>query len=221
MSASPPSLAANHRASSALALTVLLVVTAGCSGTLVEVAASPATIPDDPLEAAGYDHATTTEVPVTYPVGPSVVAQNLTTRTWVSAYVKSTDGNDTAVLVLYSSPNVEVAGTSVNPLGQLSNRELVRFVLDRVGDLRTLGGVEQVTDLRIVGEREVSMLNTTTRFASYAGTAVVDDRRVDVVVNVAVVEHGGDVVVAVGLHEATMAETGTQAALLEDVVHEE
>lgn len=201
----------------ALALAVLL---AGCTGTLVEFTASPATIPDAALEPQGYVHTNTTAVPITYRVGGAGVSRDVTFRTWVSGYTRTTPENETAVLLLYSSPNVELAGRSVNPLSQLSNRELVRFGIDRVTDLRGFADVENVSDLSEVGVRNVTVLGVPTQLVSYAGVAEVDGQRVAVVASVAVVEHGDDVVVAVGIHEETLDETATHAALVERAVHD-
>ena len=197
------------------------VVLAGCSGTLVEYAAAPATPPDAALDANEYVHGNTTEVPLTYRAGVfGVVSRDVTVRTWVSGYSRTTAGNETAVLVLYSSPNVRVEGRSVNPLAQLSNRELASFVLERVTDLRVAGGVDGVSDLRETGTRNVTVLGVPTRTVSYAGTAEVDGERAGVVVDVTAVEHGDDVVVALGVYGDALDETATHAALVERMEHE-
>ena len=201
------------------AAVVLLVVVAGCTGTLAEYTASPATIPDSAVEGQGYVHGNTTEVPVTYPVGAAGVTRNVTARTWVSGYSKTTAEDDVAALVLYSSPNVVVEGRSLNPMAQLSNRGLVDAVLERVDDLSVLGGVDDVSDLRAVDSRAVTVLGEPTEMVTYAGVADVDGERVAVLVHVTVVEHGDDVVVALGVHDEAMDETDAQAALVERIEH--
>lgn len=203
-----------------LSLVVFLVLLAGCTGTLVEYAASPATIPDSAVEQQGYVHGNTTEIPVNYPVGVAGVSRNITARTWLSGYSRTTADDDVAGLVLYSSPNVVVEGRSVNPVSQLSNRGLVGFVLERVTELRVLGGVDDVSDLREIGEQNVTVLGTPTQLVSYAGVAEVDGERVGIVVNLVVVEHDDDVVVALGVHEESLDETGRQAELVKRIVHE-
>lgn len=197
------------------------VVLAGCSGTLVEYAASPATLPDSALGPMGYVHGNTTEVPLTYRAGAfGVVSRDVTARTWVSGYSKTTAENETAVLVLYSSPNVRVEGRSVNPLAQLSNREVTTFVLDRVTDLRAAGGIGNLSDLREVGSRNVTVLGEPVRTVSYTGTAEVDGERAGVVVDVTVVEHGEDVVVALSVYGDVLDETANHVALVERMEHE-
>lgn len=200
-------------------VTVALVVMAGCSGPLLEFSASPATIPEGDLEARGYVHGNTSEVPLTYPVGMFGLSRGVTVNTWVSGHSKTTEDNETAVLVLYSTPNVAVAGTSVNPLLQLSNRELVRFVLNRTTDFRALGGVTEMGGLREAGSRNITMLGDRTRLASYGGFAEVEGERAEVLVNIAVVEHDGDVVVGFGIHPVALDERDEQAALLSSTEH--
>lgn len=201
-------------------LVVGVVMLAGCSGTLVEYAASPATLPGSALEPLDYVHGNTTEVPLTYRAGMLGISRDVTARTWVSGYSKTTAENETAVLVLYSSPDVKVEGRSVNPFTQLSNREFVLFALERVTDLRVAGEVDDASDLREVGVRNVTVLGEQTRTTTYAGTAEVEGERVGVVVDVTVVEHGEDVVVALGIYEETLDETSNHVALVRRMEHE-
>lgn len=105
----------------------------------------------------------------------------------------------------------------MNPLTQLSNRELTTFVLDRATDLRVAGGVGNLSDLREVGSRDVTVLGVPTWTVSYSGTAEVDGKRTGVVVDGTVVEHGEDVVVALGVYGDTLDETATHVALVEKV----
>lgn len=204
----------------AVVAVVVAVLLAGCSGTLVEVAASPATIPDSALESHGYVHGNTTEVPLTYRAGMLGVSRDITARTWVSGYSKTTDENRTAVLVLYSSPNVKVEGESVNPLAHLSNREFVAFALNRTTDLRTLARIENVSDLREADSRDVTVLGTATQTVSYVGTAEIDGNVTGVVVDVTVVEDGEDVVVALGVYGDDLDEAANHVALVRRIEHD-
>jgi Flp pilus assembly secretin CpaC len=112
-----------------------------------------------------------------------------------------------------------VGERSVNPLSQLSNRRLVGTVLDRVEQAQSLGGVEELSDLREVGVRDVTVLGESVELVSYRGMAEVDGQQVAVVVNLLAVEHGDDVVVALGVHEASLDETATHARLVEAIEH--
>lgn len=198
----------------------VLVVTSGCAGPLVEVGASPATIPDNALAPTEYRHQNTTEVPITYPLGMGGLSQAVTVRTWLSAYAPETMADSPAFLVVVSSPDVEVAGASLNPLTQLSNRELTRFVLERVAEAKNLGGVSGASGLEEVGVQSVTVLGSTADLVSYAGVAEVEGETVSVVINVVSVHHGSDVIVAMGVHQADESETRTQAALVRAIEHE-
>jgi len=198
----------------------VLVVTAGCAGSLVEVTASPATIPDSALTLTEYRHQNTTQVPISYPMGMGGLSQAFTVQTWLSAYAPETMEETLAVLVVYSSPDVEVAGASLNPLAQLSNRELTRFVLEQVAVAQVLGGVSGASGLREVGARNLTVLGSTAELVSYAGVAEVERQNVSVTINVVSVRHGSDVIVAVGVHQAEESATRTQAALARTIEHE-
>lgn len=200
-------------------LVVSVILLAGCSGTLLEYRAAPATIPETALEPRGYVHGNTTELPLTYRIGPPGISPGVTARTWVSGYTKSTPENDTAVLLLHSSPSGEVAGMSVNPLGQLSNPDLIRFVLERVTDLSFLASVDGVSGLRETGTRNVTALGTQAQMVRYTGTAEIDGERVAIAINLAVIGHEGDVVVALGIHDESLDETATHAALIQQIEH--
>jgi hypothetical protein len=89
-----------------------------------------------------------------------------------------------------------------------------------VTDLRVAGEVDDVSDLREVGVRNVTVLGEQTRTTTYAGTAEVEGERVGVVVDVTVVEHGEDVVVALGIYEETLDETSNHVALVRRMEHE-
>ena len=198
----------------------LLVVTTGCTGPLVEVSASPATIPESALGQTEYRHQNTTEVPITYPIGTGGLYQPITVRTWLTAYAPEPVDDPVAFLLLVSSPDVEIAGESLNPLTQLSNRELTRFVFERMAEAQSVGGISGASGLREVGVRNVTVLDSTAELVSYAGIADLDDRNASVIITVLSVRHGSDVIVALGVAPATEAEIETQAALARAIEHD-
>jgi len=232
-------------------LVVLVVVVAGCTGTLAEVRSAPATIPQSALTPVGYVHGNTTEVPLTYPVGVGPVTRNLTVYVWVSGYSRTvgTDagGNDTAALLVVSSPNRRVEGQSVNPFAHLTNRQLVGRLFDVVAEVDnatgasgTLGAnVPDVARLRETGVQNRTVLGRPVEVVTYSASVRVEpagpataagtpppsgsvtpaeDRSISV--HLMAVEHGEDVVVALGVHGETMDEGETIAALMEAIEHE-
>ena len=238
-----------------LPLVVLLVVVAGCTGTLAEVRSGPATIPDAALTPVGYAHGNTTEVPLTYPVGVGPVSRDVTVYVWVSGYSRTvtdaSDANDTAALLVVSSPNRKVEGQSVNPFTQLSNRGVVSELFEVVAEADNATGgvidgvsanVTEVAQLEEQGVQNRTVLGQTVEVVTYAATVQVDTAAMGaetatsagtnadtgdetettrtLLVHLMVVEHGEDVVFAMGVHGDDMDEAETIAALMEAIEHE-
>jgi hypothetical protein len=231
-------------------LVVLAVVVAGCTGTLAEIRSAPATIPQAALTPVGYVHGNTTEMPLTYPVGVGPVTRDLTVYVWVSGYSRTAGtgagGNDTAALVVVSSPNRRVEGQSVNPFAHLTNRELVARLVDLVAEADNATGtsgalganVTDVARLRETGVQNRTVLGQSVEVVTYSAsvrtgatgteTAPTDAPSPTVAatatktlsVHLMAVEHGEDVVVALGVHGDTMDEGETIAALMEAIEHE-
>lgn len=207
---------AGVRVGPALAFCVAL---AGCTGAVLDLNASPATIPAETHEAHAYANVNTTEVPLSFPIGVPGLSRAVTATTWASVYATSPGGDELATIVVYSSPNPVVAGTSVNPLVQLSDRELVGFLLERLAGLQSAGGLEGVGELHERGSTTLTMLGTPTQLVSYVGEGELDGRPVRVSLHVAVVDHEGDVVVALGLHEEIIHAKPDQLPLIRSVQH--
>jgi hypothetical protein len=226
-------------------LVVLLVLVAGCTGTLAEVHSSPAIIPAPALVPVSYVHGNTTEVPITYPVGVGPVTRDVTVYVWVSGYSRTVEneagGNDTAGLLVVSSPNERVGGQSVNPFVHLSNRELVAELFDLVVEAGAATGqnVTEVADLRetgveeriVLGEQvDVVTYTATVRYGPAATSNASDDPSTTdpgsadgtrkLVIHLMAVEHGDDVVLALGVHGDAMDEGATMADLMEAIKHE-
>ncbi|WP_372909702.1 DUF6517 family protein [Salinigranum sp.] len=238
-----------------LPFAALLVVVAGCTGTLVEMRSGPATVPDAALVPAGYVHGNTTEVPLTYPVGVGPVSRDVTVYVWVSGYSRTvTDAsgaNATAALLVVSSPNRKIENQSVNPFAQLSNRGVVAELFEVVATADNATGslvdgvsadVTEVGRLEERGVQNRTVLGRTVEVVTYAATVRVDTAAVmdvgtatpttgtesasaagatrTLLVHLMAVEHGDDVVFAMGVHGDDVDEAETIAALMEAIEHE-
>ncbi len=212
-----------HQAT-ALAVVILLFL-AGCTGSLVDARASPATVPASTAQSFGYVPGNTTAVPLSYPVGVAGVSTNVSVTSYVSGYAKRTAGGRVVTLAVLSTPNAHVAGRSVNPFAHLSNRELATRALSAVDRVQgstgigQLGTVGSVGDLRVVDTQERTVLGTTTDVVTYAGTATVDGQSTEVRLVVTSVEHGDDVVVALGVTSVD-DETECLTQLIEQIEHD-
>jgi hypothetical protein len=229
-----------------LAVVVLL---AGCTGTLAEVHSSPATIPETAYTPVGYIHGNTTEVPLTYPLGIGPITRDVTVYVWVSGYSRTVEnaggGNDTAGLLVVSSPNRKIEGQSVNPFAQLSNRGVVSELFEVVAEADNATGgvvdgmsanVTEVARLEEAGVQNRTVLGQTVAVVTYTATVRVEaattagpsepetvadaDTTRTLRVHLMAVEHGADVVFAMGVHGDDMDEDETITSLMEAIEHE-
>jgi hypothetical protein len=197
-----------------------VVVLAGCTGTLLSAEATPATLPSSAYESAGYVHGNTTAVPLAYDVGVAGVSRNVTVTSWLSGYSRTTADDRTAGLLVLSTPNVEVAGESVNPFSRLSDGAILDRVLDATSSFGVTEGMDDLRGLRRVDTTERTILDTPTNVTTYAGSVDAEGTRIGVLVHVLTVEHGDDVVVAIAVHPESMDETATVHELFERIEHD-
>lgn len=207
------------RGSVPLVSVVLIVVLSGCLGTLASADAGAASVPTAAYEREGYVAGNETSVPLRFPVGVAGVGGEVAVTSHVAGYSRTTAENETAAFLLLTTPNARVGGVSVNPLRGATDPTLVRTALEFVGTARTLGNVENVTDLRELGSEEVELLNETTELTTYAGVVDTATGRADVRVHVAVVEYEEDVVLALSVHPASMDERAAVGRMLAAAEH--
>lgn len=207
------------RGSVPLLTVVLVVALSGCLGTLASADAGAASIPATAYEREGYVAGNETSVPLRFPVGVAGVGGEVTVTSHVSGYSRTTSGNETAALLVLTTPNVRVGGVSVNPLRGATDPTLVRTGLEFVGEARTLGNAGNVTDLRELSSADVELLGETVPMTTYAGVVDTAAGRVDVRVHVAAVEYGEDVVLVLSVHPASMDERAAVGRMLAAAEH--
>ena len=95
------------------------------------------------------------------------------------------------VFATISSPKVEIAGQTLNPIEDYSNKRLVELLASQY---------EGISDPSRVGERTVETLDGELTFQKYEATATVQGHDVDVFVHVGRTAHGDDFVVPVALY---------------------
>lgn len=205
----------------AVLLLAVVVSSSGCLGNepLAEYAAQPATIGDAALEPTGWTHGNTTDITYRRPVGVGPLSRDVVITGWLSGYSKNTTDGDTAVLLVSSTPDAEVAGQSVNPLGRLSNPELVDAVLARAGKHNVGAGVRNASGLRRVGTETRTVLGQPAEIATYSGTVDRDGRRVAALIHVVTVAHGDDIVAAIAIHPEGFDERDNVFRLVERIDH--
>lgn len=157
--------------------------------------ADPAVVEESAASNAGYksDGTQTKKVNRTFEVAGqerTVVAENKMTT-----YEKSLDlaviEAKLGVFTVISTPAVEIAGQTLNPIGDYSNARLVELIQSQYSGL---------SDVREVSSRTITVQGTETKVTKFAGKANVNGREVDVYIHVTKYRDGEDFVIAMGIY---------------------
>ena len=193
-------MAPNRRGIAVVAI-ALLMVTSGCIGFLtgsepLRFSAEPAAVSGSAAADAGYEYNGTRELTVnrSFDVGGQERRVIATNR--IADYSKNIELGplgeaEVGVFNVVTTPAVEVAGQTLNPIGRYSNARLVEFVQQQYSGL---GDIERV------GERNVTIQGTETTVTKFSATASIEGREIDVFVHVTKYRSGEDFVVAVGVY---------------------
>lgn len=199
----------------------LAAATAGCSllfGSGTTFSATTATVSEDARSGTGYEEVAVEDVVVERTFSAAGQERTVEVVNRVARYERRVDlpalpAQRAAAFVVLASPKIELFDRTFNPIGDMSNRELLAMVQDRYTGLEVGSRV---------GSTEASMLGQTTTVEQYDGTATLAGASVDVFVHVARVEHGEDFVVAIAIYPRLLDdETGTVTTLIEGIEHGE
>jgi len=138
---------------------------AGCSGIQdsYEFTATKASIPDSALSDSPWSKAN--ENSPSFSESVSVAGQDVevSMNSHVVNYEADFQGAPLAFATLLATPQGNVAGESLNPIGRLSGQDLIERALSRAGELRE-ASKEGETEVEILGETEtVERYNATTQ----------------------------------------------------------
>ncbi|ELZ16708.1 hypothetical protein C477_15070 [Haloterrigena salina JCM 13891] len=193
----------NRRRFVAAAAAGAVGVSAGCLSDFIDDAttfeASPIRVSEDTAGEAGYEYQGTEElVEEREFAGESVEVTNyLTDYTRMIELPGLGSEQEAGVFALVSTPQVSVAGEEFNPVGEMSKAELVEYLQGQyegleVGD--NIGG-------RAITKDEIDGLDAAVRFDTWEGSATLQgETEVDVYVDVAQAEDGGDHLVVVAVY---------------------
>jgi len=199
-----------------------IVAGSGCLGFILgneaqEFEASPATASDAGKDETGYEQANEEEsekmeVERTFSAADQereVVAVN-----YISEYERSVSflgmEQRAAVFVAFSTPQVDLFGKTFNPIGEMSNRELIKQVQGKYEGMEV--GDE-------VGTTAVDTLGETVDVSKFEGQADFDGTSVDVYIHIAQVEHDGDFVVPIAVYPQEVEEEDKVVTLVEELEH--
>lgn len=179
-----------------------VVAAAGCLENVMDdittVSAAPARVTRAAVDGTGYEYRGTRERLTEETVaGETVEATNYLTeynRPIELSLDAFGDETDAGVFGVITTPQVSIADEDLNPVGDMSHRELAERVQSHYDPLEIGGSI---------GDRAVETLGERLTVTSYEGRATLhDEREIDVVVDISQPDHDGDHLVIVAIYPA-------------------
>lgn len=201
-------------------LLVCLLTTSGCLDFLTgeepySVESEPINVSNDALSSTGYE-LTRNESP-TFNTSVSVADQKRSVKatSHMREYERNTDlvSADVAVtrFVVLSTPKAEVAGQSMNPIGDRSNSQLIEELL------KSYDGVDSP---EFENNRTASALGEERTVSTYTATAqIVEGISVPVTINVASFAHEDDYITVIAVYPDDLEEQQRVDQLLSGLEH--
>jgi hypothetical protein len=190
-----------NRRGAAVVAVALLMVTSGCIGFLtgsepLEFSSEPAAVSGSAATDAGYEYNDTRAQTVNQSVEVAGQERRVIATNQITDYTKSADLGplgeaEVGVFNVVTTPAVEIAGQTLNPIGSYSNARLVEFVQQQYSGL---GGIERVS------EQNITVQGTETTVTKFSATANIEGQEVDVFIHVTKYRSGEDFVVAIGVY---------------------
>ncbi len=203
------------------AFLTMLVLTSGCLGFILgdtlEVSASKGTVSDSALSQTGYEKAKVESVDVKRTYEAAGQSREVRVTNWVAQYdktigIEGVAEQTAAKFVVVSSPNVEIADKSFNPLDEFDNRDLVE---------KFVAGYGNVDNIETVGSRRTTLLGTKTTVTEFSATARSHGATVDVTIQATKIKHDGDFIVVLAVYPKKLDESDNVAQLLSGVQHQD
>jgi len=161
---------------------------AGCGGSTSFSAEYAVTDPGD----TGYEQTGQRQPEMTR----TFAGQDVTVTNTVTEYRKDISlpflggSSDIGVFAEFTSPQVEVAGQTFNPISNMSSKDLAQRFQERF---------DNMNDLRRESEEEVRSLGSARTVTKFSATVRVDGNDVPVFLLIANFNHEGDVIVPMGI----------------------
>lgn len=176
-----------------------LAATSGCLGVVtgsesLAFEADPASVRDETLSETGYERAESRSPTMSREFTVAGQTREVEVTNHLSLYEKAADlgplgRQKVALFALFTTPKIEVADRTFNPVGELSTKDLLEQFQSRYEGLSV--GDE-------VGRTTVRTLGTDVTVEKYEGSTTIQGQQVDIYLHVARFEHGEDFVVGLG-----------------------
>lgn len=183
-----------------------LLGTAGCVGVLtgdqpLTFDAASVSVADDARQSAGYEEVRVEPDTLTREFTVAGQTREVEVTNHVAEYSRSVDlgplgSGEFARFAVLSTPKVEIAGRTFNPVGEMSNRQLVERVQGQYDGLR---------NVQPAGERTRTVLGASRSVSTFTADAeVAAGQSVELLFHVSKFEHGEDFVVVIAVHPSAL-----------------
>ncbi len=207
----------------AIALGVTAVTaTAGCLGFItgdepLTVTAEEATVSEDALSGTGYELERREPQTIHEEVSAAGQTREVEATNHLLVYRKAIDvpaigAVDAGVFAVVTTPVVEIVGQELNPVGELSNKEILELVS---GEYGSISSPEEI------GSSTVTMVDAETEVTAFTAEATVEGQTIDVIGHVGTARSADDFVIGVGIYPEQLRsdEEPTILSLFEAIEH--
>ena len=193
----------------------LLVLSAGCLGVLTGsepfvATADEAGVSDAALSETDFQHQETQAAWINQTVEVGGQEREVRIQNQIASYeLPLSVGADGSIqygrFYVVSTPQAQIAGQAMNPVGRMSHRQLVDRATSDSGGLR---------DVSQEGTRQTTVLGTETEVTRFSAIAEQQGQEIPVYVEVTRVQDGDDFVIAVGVYPQQAEGVGDQVETL-------
>lgn len=176
-------------------------MSAGCIGFLtgresLSFEATKATVAEQALRDTGYEEDDISTRTVTRSFSAAGESREVEVTNWVARYERTLElgalgDQELGVFVALSTPQVRVLDRTFNPVGEMSNREVLQRIQSRYEGF-SVGDRVDTTGLTVLGED--------TEVEKFAGTATFQGQDIDLFIHITTVAHEEDFVVPVAVY---------------------
>lgn len=179
----------------------LTVSTGGCIGFLtgsesLSFEATRATVSQPSLDETEYEEDTVRDDSITRTVSAAGQEREVEVTNWIATFERTLDlgplgERDLAVFAVLSTPQVEVLDRTFNPVGEMSNRELLQELQGRYENF-TIGSRMDAHTVAVLGEEAT--------VEKFEGSASFSGQEIDLFVHITNVAHETDFVIPIGIY---------------------
>jgi len=191
----------------------------GVLGSVTSLESTPATVSQSALGETGYEQVGVDELVNEEEVDAAGLSDTIVVTSHITEYEKSVgiDGiaeQGTASFSVLSTPKIEIAGRTFNPVAEMSNRELIELIADNYDEIDNVEREDSET---------VTVLEQSVTKAQFVAEASLDGFPVDLNLHLTeAVERDDDLLVMIGVYPRLLqSEEAPNVRLLTEEVTDE